>query len=140
MKKTAALALLLLSALGCRDLFEKDIQERQVEVISPVDNATAVEGEITFLWKEIESALEYHITIVSPGFGNSSMVVADTVIHDSLPVSYRYRQYLGPGEYQWNIRARNSAYNTRDNILNLYVEHHGEEDDNGDGGNTDEER
>lgn len=112
---------LAIMVTACRDLFEKDIHDKQVEVISPRDGVTATEGEVALLWNRVESAQEYHITIVSPDFERASRVVADTIIPDSL-ARYSLTVELTPGIFQWNIRARNSAYETRHNILDLYIE------------------
>lgn len=120
--KEIIIILLLAILTSCDDIFEKDIEEYKVEVVLPKNYSTVKEGEVSFLWKSLNGAMGYHLTIISPSFINASRLIADTVIwNDSLSEKLKYKQVLKPGDYQWNIRGINSSYTSLDNILHLLV-------------------
>ena len=120
--KIAIITVMMIGTLSCKDIFDKDITARSVEVVAPADKAEAPEGEVTFLWKPVSYATGYHLTIVSPSFEHAAILIADTVMmNDTLGVKLRYRHLMPAGEYQWNIRALNSSYTTRDNISHLNI-------------------
>ncbi|MCC8035831.1 MAG: hypothetical protein LIO77_07885 [Rikenellaceae bacterium] len=122
MKKISSILLVgIFIAVSCGEIFEKNIENKTVEVISPAHGVAVAEGETTFLWREVVSATHYHITIVSPDFATSSRVVVDTIMPDTVLKRFAFTHRLDPGNYQWNIRAWNFAYRTRENILALEV-------------------
>lgn len=98
-------ALLLLCCWGCEDLIEKNLTKQHVRVIAPVDNTKTLPGKVTFLWQPTEGATAYHLTIVSPDFEQATQVICDTVIGTT-----KYTIGLNPGNYQWRVLPRNSAY------------------------------
>ena len=123
MKKKICVYVVLLGILSsCDDVFEKDIEDSRVEVVTPQNNATTFSGEVSFLWKPLRGARGYHLTIVSPSFMNASKFIADTVMwEDSISPKLKYTHLMEPGDYQWNIEGLNDAYTSSDNILNLSI-------------------
>lgn len=97
--------LMLLLAGGCRDVFEKDISEKDVVLVAPADSVETIHRTLTFAWKEKEGATGYRLVIVSPSFERAELYLLDTLV-DGL----RYTVMLEPGEYAWGVRPENSAY------------------------------
>jgi hypothetical protein len=113
---------LALAVVACDDFFEKDLSDDKVQVVAPVDGATAPEGEITFAWRAMDGARSYRVTVVSPSFAEASTLAADTLMHnDSLSMKLSLRLQLAAGSYQWSISARNSAYTTPEQVYTLSV-------------------
>lgn len=97
--------LMLLLAGGCRDVFEKDISEKDVVLVAPADSVETIHRTLTFAWEEKEGATGYRLVIVSPSFERAELYLLDTLV-DGL----RYTVTLEPGEYAWGVRPENSAY------------------------------
>jgi hypothetical protein len=106
---------------ACDDFFEKDISDKNVEVIVPADNTTVPAGAVTFFWNELEHASAYRLRIVSPNFQNAATCACDTLLNDSLSANNRLTVTLPAGTYQWSIQAENSAYQSLTKILSLQV-------------------
>ncbi len=107
---------------ACDDVFEKDISKKQVTVVAPVDGVTVPEGGVTFLWRQTQGADAYKVTVVSPSFAQAAMVAADTLLrNDSISMKLSLHLTLAAGEYQWSIRALNSAYATAEQFYTLLV-------------------
>ena len=108
--------------MACDDIFEKKLENKMVTVVAPIDGATLIEGNVTFLWVPMEGANGYHITIVSPSFKAATMVVADTLlIDDSVTVRRMFWQTFTPGDYQWSITAFNFAYRSAESVFDLHI-------------------
>ncbi len=122
MKRIFTLLAVVLLVAGCDDIFEKDISNERVEVVSPADRAQTVQGEVAFLWRATEGATAYRVTVVAPSFANPSQVVADTVMYnDSLSVKLSLRLVMPQGDYQWSVRGLNSGYMTTEQVRSLKV-------------------
>lgn len=115
--KSFLAALLLIMVVGCDAIFEKDLLDQRVEVISPVDGVTVDSGRVAFLWRAVDGARGYRLIVVSPSFGIAGRVAVDTLL-DSLT---RCEVVLVEGDYQWSIEAFNSAYTTTSRISNLKI-------------------
>lgn len=132
--KKGLIFLLSIALASCHAFFDKDIEERIVTVVAPVDGVSVPEGEVTFLWEPVNRADGYRLTVVSPSFAMAGLVVLDTLLvgTDSTQVATVFRQKLKEGRYQWNIRGWNPSYYTQDRILDLYV-HPADNDADGEG-------
>ena len=97
--------LMLRLAGGCRDVFEKDISEKDVVLVAPADSVETIHRTLTFAWEEKEGATGYRLVVVSPSFERAELYLLDTLV-DGL----RYTVTLEPGEYAWGVRPENSAY------------------------------
>ena len=122
MKNKFVYIMFLMLFTSCDDIFEKDIKDHIVEVVTPKNNMITRSGKVSFLWNPLQGSRGYRLTIVSPSFHNASQLIADTImLNDSISEKIKYTQILEEGNYQWNIRGINSAYISSDNILDLVV-------------------
>lgn len=97
--------LILFFIMGCRDVFEKDISEKEVELIAPADSVETTHATLTFVWEERDGATGYRLVVVSPSFDRMELYVLDTLVEGN-----QYAYTLEPGRYEWSVRPENSAY------------------------------
>lgn len=103
----------LITLLGCKDVFEKDISDDRVSLITPSDSATAKVLQQNFRWEEVNEAVFYELQIVSPSFNNPTYFELDTTITKTM-----FLHTLLPSlQYQWRVKAINGTsatpYSTR---------------------------
>ncbi len=99
--------------IGCSDVVEvEDISGQRVELLAPADSITTIDTTLVFRWSNLTSADSYRIQIAQPNFENAVQVVIDSVITDSASTSPSINTTLSPNEYQWRVKAMNSAYET----------------------------
>lgn len=99
--------LILLSS--CEEtLFETDISNESVTILAPLEGSQLDITSISFNWTEVDQADSYQIQIATPNFGSAQQIVTDVVL-DSIT---SYSTQLNPNDYQWRVRALNSAYQT----------------------------
>ncbi len=108
--KSCSLFLLLL--VGCKDIIEEDLSPASVALIAPQDSLITTTLSHTFLWEELEAALQYELQIAVPSFDNLERFVLDTTL-----TSDRLFYTLNPGHYQWRVKATNGSSET------LYTTH-----------------
>ncbi len=108
-----------LGVMSCSDILIKDLEDTQVEIVTPAHIDTTSAAAINFWWKEVDEATGYRLQIVSPNYDNVVNLELDTTISDlSTTVST-----LGPGDYEWTLRAVNSVSETENpTIHQLYVD------------------
>lgn len=112
----------ILICFACDDIFDKNIEDKFVEIISPTDSSIVKEGPITFVWKNMEGAEYYHLMIATPSFEEMSIAICDTIIYgDSLKTVSQKIASLQGGNYQWFVKAFNSAYSSLNPIYELTV-------------------
>ena len=99
----AGLALIGMSA--CEAIFERDISGDTLNLIIPTNNDTSQTNEIHFKWDELKGASYYNLQIVQPSFAS-----INTFILDSNVTGDEFFVTLDPGNYQFQIRGENSAY------------------------------
>lgn len=90
---------------ACGDIFVKDISEKQVEMVTPINNVIVKNKEITLVWETLEDAEKYHVVIVSPSLSEIRSYACDSVTED-----YKIKVSLPNGTYEWSVQASNSAY------------------------------
>lgn len=109
--------------LGCDEIFEQDIENTSITVVAPKHGTHVAAGEMMFLWRPIEGARTYRLTIVSPDFLNASSVWADTLLTvDSLHSADRFALILDEGVYQWSLSAANGVYQSKESVFTLIVD------------------
>ena len=91
--------LTLFFVMGCRDVFEKDISEKEVVLVAPADSVETTRATLTF------GATGYRLVVVSPSFDRIELYVLDTLVEGN-----QYAYTLEPGRYEWGVRPENSAY------------------------------
>ena len=97
--------LILFFVMGCRDVFEKDISEKEVELVAPADSVETTRSTLTFVWEERDGATGYRLVVVSPSFDRIELYVLDSLVEGN-----QYSYTLEPGRYEWGVRPENSAY------------------------------
>lgn len=107
MKKKLCLLSLVLILLNCEAIFLEDISEEIVVLLAPSDNSEITRGSIQFNWQEVIDATDYRIQIATPDFENTTQILLDSIITETLFV-----KDLDSAAYQWRIRANNSEYST----------------------------
>lgn len=100
-KKIPVLIILLTACISCDDIFEKDITNNMITVISPQEGSVVEGNTVQFLWNTIEGAKDYRIQVHD-----------DTLILDTLVSSPPFSYVMDSGNYQWRIRGENFAYQT----------------------------
>ncbi|MDR0938384.1 MAG: hypothetical protein LBN29_03365 [Mediterranea sp.] len=127
MSKKHACALIFIVALwaslaaSCDDFLEKDISDKRVEVIAPVDSAELAPGRVSFLWREMDHATAYRVQVVSPNFQHATAVACDTLLNDTLSANNKLSLTLPAGSYQWSIQAENGGYRSLMEYLSFQV-------------------
>jgi hypothetical protein len=110
MKTQSKLLLILLIAIifSCEDVFEKDITNSIVEALSPINNAEIESNVVSFQWNELSGAKEYRVLVVS---SNQSIVL------DTLVIKNKFTAPLSAGNYQWQVRGENGAFESKYSAL-----------------------
>lgn len=107
--------LLLITFFSCEEIImEKDISESQVALLAPSQNAEFYFTGVTFTWETLPDATEYQLQIATPNFENPLQIVLDTIVKET-----SFTKQLPIGNYEWRVKAINSAYNT--NYSNRFV-------------------
>jgi len=111
MNKTRLLLVVYVFALimssACTDIFEKDLSNQTVELLSPTDSLITQDKTQKFWWTLIEGSLWYELQVVSPDFSNTSSVKLDSVLENN-----NFQLTLQPGVYHWRVRALNGSSST----------------------------
>jgi len=96
---------LVLLFSSCNAIFEKDITDKDLTLVLPVNGQVYSTNQVNFKWEELEGATDYRIEIVSPNYANIQSFILDTLVSGDT-----YSYILSPGNYEFQIRAENSAY------------------------------
>lgn len=106
-KISALLILFGLMITSCSDIIEEDISNETVQVIIPQSNANLSSNNVHFKWHKLEGADGYRLQVVEPSFSS-----INTFVLDSLVTGTQFYYVMNPGDYEFMIRAENSAYET----------------------------
>lgn len=104
--KFLALALCMMSLAACTEIFEKDIEDKEITIYTP-SGKDSLNYTQTFWWSQIDFATNYQLQVVYPNFAAPEKMILDTVV-----TTNRFPYYLGPGNFEWKVRAMNGAYKT----------------------------
>ncbi len=108
MRKFVLIFSLLFSFISCSDIVRvEDISDETVSILAPTNNAIINSTSVTFSWQAIEDAESYHIQITTPTFTQATQIVVDSIV-----TSTDFTITLAANNYQWRVRAENSAYET----------------------------
>ncbi|MBO9702114.1 MAG: hypothetical protein J7604_18035 [Sporocytophaga sp.] len=105
--KFLAIALCIMSLAACTEIFEKDIEDKEITIYTP-SGKDSLNYTQTFWWSQIDFATSYHLQVVSPDFSAPQKMILDTIVKTN-----RFPYYLGPGNFEWKVRAMNGAYKTK---------------------------
>ena len=118
--------LLVFTFLSCAEvLMEDDISDEIVVLLAPVDNAQFFSTSVTLTWEPVQYATKYRLQIAKPNFATATEIVLDTEL-----TSTSFTQQLNIGDYEWRVKAINSAYETNYVARRLTVVSNDEFDNN----------
>lgn len=98
--------LMLFSILGiisCTDVFEDDISDNTIDLISPLDNASINSNFVQFQWAHLKGTNTYRIQVLD----DNNFIVNDTLVSDN-----NYKMSIDSGNYIWRVKGENFAYST----------------------------
>lgn len=102
------LGFFLISFASCEEiLLETDISDEVVQLVAPANNSNFNSTGITFTWETVPDATKYRLQIAKPNFENPTQIVLDTIV-----TSTYFTQQLAIANYEWRVKALNSAYGT----------------------------
>lgn len=108
MKQHIVLLIMVFLLFSCEELInEEDISEVNVQLLAPTNNTVIRQGNVSFNWKELSGADEYKLQIATPNFISAIQIVLDTTLSKN-----SFIKNLEVGNYEWRVRAENSAYET----------------------------
>jgi hypothetical protein len=98
---------LLILIASCQSLFEEDISEQKVTLLSPPDGHTSYKEQQKLWWSEVEGASKYKIQVVSPNFEYMGRMLVDSFVSQT---EFDYTFY--PDTFAWRVKAVNEVYET----------------------------
>lgn len=112
MKKNSSLIILitlltLITWVSCEEALERNISDKKVTLLAPANNMITNDTLHTFYWNTLEGASQYRLQVVSPRFDSIVRLIADTpLLRNTFIID------LNTGDYQWRVKAQNSAYSS----------------------------
>lgn len=107
-KYVNVILVIIFFAISCEDIiFEQDISEYKLNILAPYSGASVVSGYISFNWEPVTDADKYQIQIAIPNFENAIQIVLDSSISNT-----SFTKQLLANNYEWRVRALNSAFET----------------------------
>jgi len=104
LNKILILSLIFISTISsCDDIFEEDISNESIDLISPLDESVVEGNFVTLQWQAIGNVDNYRLEIKSEVTG---------FIIDTLSLENVVSIPLSAGDYSWKVRGENSAYQT----------------------------
>ena len=109
-KEKFVMGLLVVCGLtSCSDIVEEpDISQDKVKIIAPADQTVVKGNVVNFTWEPVKDADSYLLQVASPDFNQASQVYVD-----SLMSATSFAKELLPNDYQWRVKAVNSAYESQ---------------------------
>jgi len=95
-------AFVLISISSCEDIFETDVTNQKVELLSPLDEWKTPKQNVLFVWSPNIDAQKYNLQIVEGSFAEVSCYIADTIV--TLP---KFENTLTPGNFEWRVAIIN---------------------------------
>jgi hypothetical protein len=114
MKTINKIRLLLLFAIisiSCEDVFEVDISNNFVEIISPIRESEIASNVVNFQWNNLRGAKKYRVQVYDE---NKSIIL------DSLVSNTKLKYPFSVGKYEWKVRAENSGYQSTYSSITLF--------------------
>lgn len=108
LKKSILLIAIVLLNHSCGEIiYVPDISQDNVQIIAPTNAVIIEAGTISFNWNPVDDSTEYQVQIATPNFVQASQIVEEqTTTTTSLTFD------LEANEYEWRVKAINSAYET----------------------------
>jgi len=86
---------------ACNDVFEDDITNDTIQIISPMSGAIIDGNRVQFSWNDLDGADDYRIQILD----DQQVRILDSLVPTNV-VSFVFNS----GAYQWRVRGENFAY------------------------------
>ena len=94
----------VLVCTSCDDIFEEDISDDIITIITPTQDEVISGNTVTFMWNGLEGADNYRVQVSR---SNTSEMTLDSLVgKTSLSVPFP------SGEFEWRVRGENFAYTT----------------------------
>ena len=117
-KYIVAIVVIATTCYSCDEIiYVPDISEESVHIIAPTNAVSVSAGNINFNWEIVDEATEYQLQIATPNFAQASQIV-----EEQLTTTTSFNVELVANEYEWRVRAINSAYETAYTTNSLTVE------------------
>lgn len=98
----------LFLTISCDDITEvPDISSDVITILAPTDGVTLSTTMVTFNWNAVDNADNYELQIATPSFSAAQQIVVD-----SITTSLSITETLPVGDYEWQLRAENSEFQT----------------------------
>jgi hypothetical protein len=127
--KNFLMVLFITSALmACEELLEvPDISEQQVELLAPTDQSVVNDSIVNLNWNDIFDADAFLVQVATPSFEAANQMVLDTtLVIDSTFVGTRISKTFSDNDYEWRVKALNSAFETEFSNSRFTVDTSGE--------------
>lgn len=113
------LCFLALIFASCDDIFEKDISNYCIKLLSPKDNYSTCDSSITFRWELVDNANYYNLIIGTPELSEDglSIIILDTTIsHTTFTI-----ELPNDNLYEWGVKAINGISETPYTYRRLFI-------------------
>lgn len=98
---------MIVFVFSCDDFFVEDISKLQIQLRTPSTGYQSVDKKISFRWEDVPNATNYKLEVVSPGFSHDHRLVFEKFLNSAM-----FDTILTTGEYEWRVKAMNSASET----------------------------
>lgn len=101
---------ILLSVVGLsvactEELFEPNVSEEKVVLVAPGNDVQLTDLNVSFFWENNPAIKKYRLQVATPNFSSPKKVVLDTLVEGNT-----FDVALVENDYQWRVRAENSAF------------------------------
>ena len=103
------LSFLSIFLFSCDDVFEEDITDDTLVLVSPTENSIIESNVVDFQWEALDGAKKYRIEV----YTQTNNKVLDTLIADKTNFIYP----MSPGNYKWKARGENFGYQSKYSTL-----------------------
>ena len=113
------LCLLALVLASCDEIFEKNISDYCLKLLSPKDNYSTSDASITFRWELVDNANYYNLIIGTPELSEDglSIILIDTTISQTTFTI----ELPNNNSYEWGVKAINGISETPYTYRKLYI-------------------
>ena len=115
--KTTLLCIIITAFIRCDEMFETDISNEEVILLSPVDSTETDKFNQVFWWNQVPEADYYNLLVVRNSFDQIEELILDSVITGN-----QFKVILDTGKFQWQVIAFNYHYETSSAVFNLFID------------------
>lgn len=101
------LILMMVFVFSCDDIFVEDISSYFIQIKAPSSGWQGKDPNVNFSWAEVPGAVNYQLEVATPSFSVNHKLVIEKILE-----TVKFDTILNAGEYEWRIRAMNSASET----------------------------